>query len=86
MSYGHSNDHDEHHDDHHGSIAPFIASAGTMLFLYGFIESWTILFLGIIVLGWSMAIWWKEDLAGDGSIIEYRCTHCQGPIVLDITP
>ncbi|MBL95180.1 MAG: hypothetical protein CMF70_07740 [Magnetovibrio sp.] len=31
--------------------------------------------------------WVKMSFKGnDGSIIEYRCTHCQGPIVLDITP
>ncbi len=72
MSYGNSHGHDDdHHDEHHGSIAPFIASAGTMIFLYGFIQSWGALLIGVALLAWSLIIWWKEDLAGDASKIEY---------------
>ena len=61
---GDDHGHDEH--AHHDSFSPIIIGVGTMLFLYGFVESYVILGVGILVIFLGAFNWWREDYPNDG--------------------
>ena len=61
-----SDDHGHDAYGHHGSFSPLIIGAGTMLFLYGFVESYTILGFGLLVIFLGAFNWWREDYPNDG--------------------
>jgi len=61
-----SDDHGHDAYGHHGSFSPLIIGVGTMLFLYGFVESYTILGVGLLVIFLGAFNWWREDYPNDG--------------------
>lgn len=60
----HGDSHDEH--AHHGSFSPILMAFGLMLFLYGFVESYLVLMLGLLITFIAIFNWWREDYPNDG--------------------
>lgn len=68
---GSGDDHDHGHGDHddhahHGSFSPIIMSAGILIFLYGFVESYILCAAGLLITFLGVFNWWREDFPNDG--------------------
>ena len=64
---GHDHGHGDHDDHaHHGSFSPIIMSAGIMIFIYGFVESYILCAAGLLITFLGVFNWWREDFPNDG--------------------
>jgi len=69
--------HDWGHGAPHNSFAPLFLAMGVAIFLYFLAEAWSYgtyhpgyipaILLGLAIVGFSMFIWWRQDISFDGS-------------------
>jgi len=68
--------HDWGHGAPHNSFSPLFMSMGIAIFLFGMAEAWSygtynpgnipMILVGLLVVGFSLFIWWRQDLSFDG--------------------
>ena len=51
---------------HHGSFSPIISAGGLMVVLYGFVQSYAVMVVGLLLTFIGMFNWWREDFPNDG--------------------
>ena len=69
--------HDWSHGAPHNSFSPFFLSLGVAVFLFAFAQAWEYgtynpghipgILVGLGIVGFSMIIWWRQDISFDGS-------------------
>ena len=68
--------HDWGHGAPHNSFSPLFMSMGIAIFLFGMAQAWSygtynpgnipMILVGLLVVGFSLFIWWRQDISFDG--------------------